>query len=173
MAKGTVKITAAVGEKTSAEYTITVDDAKIVQPVTLTNTKASDSEAFTLEFEKCTGWNEVKDTFDITDFTKVTIKVVAQDASGNAVTDATALGDAKVCVNCKSSDYPNYNYGWGEGIVANYLKKLTADGEGVFTITATKLTDGAFKANCLSMQIQKDVKSFLVKEIKFEQEISA
>ena len=173
VAKGTVKITAAVGEKTSAEYTITVDDAKIVQPVTLTNTKASDSEAFTLEFEKCTGWNEVKDTFDITDFTKVTIKVVAQDASGNAVTDATALGDAKVCVNCKSSDYPNYNYGWGEGIVANYLKKLTADGEGVFTITATKLTDGAFKANCLSMQIQKDVKSFLVKEIKFEQEISA
>lgn len=172
VAKGTVKITAKVGEITSAEYTITVGDPKVVQPVTLTNEKKSDGNPFTLKFEDCTGWEAAKDTFDITDFTKVTIKVVAYGEDGTTpITEATPLNNTKVCVNCNDSNNADYNYGWGDGMGANYLKEATADGEGVFTITATALTKGAFKANCLSMQTQGDVKSILIKEIKFEQEL--
>ncbi|MCH5251854.1 MAG: Ig-like domain-containing protein [Lachnospiraceae bacterium] len=165
--EGTVEITAKVDTITSAAYSITVEQDKVVEPVTLTYaTPISDPDHGKVAFSDCTGY--VADTFNVTDFAKVTYKVKAYKTGDELITSTGDLDNTKVCVNC-SSDGSRYNYGYGDGFGKNMLKDGSMGEEGVITLTCSKLSDGPSVADCLSYQLDGGTVTKLeIIEIKFE-----
>lgn len=160
--EGEVKITAKVGEITSAEYTITVTAAEQIDPVTLTNTAEIDGKGC-VKFADCTGYPE--SGFDVTKYNKVTVTyTISKD--GEVVKGAISGTNGKITTNC-STDSSSYSNGYGDGFDKKWVDGSTADDTtGEITVVFNTVQKGSLLADCISSQV--DNHKILIKSIKLE-----